>query len=49
MVEMEIGNGQWKLNGNGKETRCTGKDGKVNEKSKWKNGKIMEVKDEKSR
>ena len=25
------------------------KDGKVNEKSKWKNGKIMEVKDEKSR
>ena len=42
-------NGKWKI----KETRCTDKNGKGNEISKWKNGKIMvkwtEVKDEKSR
>ena len=33
---MEIGNGNEKIR-----TRCTVKDGKVNEISKWKNGKIM--------
>ena len=57
MVEMEIGNGNGSGNGNGKEKKIKRdvqtKDGKVNEKSKWKNGKIMvkgtEVKDEKSR
>ena len=58
-VEMEwdvIGNWKWMEMEDGKikkRDENTGKNGKVNERSKWKNGKIMvkltEVKDEKSR
>ena len=34
---------KWKWKVKNKDRNVQAKDGKVNEKSKWKNGKIMEV------
>ena len=56
VMEMEVGNGNWKWKLEMEKQRSEmhrQKNGKVNERSKWKNGKIMvkltEVKNEKSR